>query len=832
MSSIYNFLRGITTFSSYIISKWALAAALMAFTLGRVHVFASSRVPLHFNFFTRAALYSVPIALLATQALQVLQAIRCQTSPDWADLRYHNSSKQYSLDFAGEAGWLHHLSSSVLYWETDKTSCQSVGMAGLKKSDMPRGSLSILWPLFLGLCGSQFVETFSAALQGRQPITENSIFEMSLAFAEAEALVVKPFEVSLLSGKTEALENLPMKISMVKKIMNASPEVLLLALIFAMSTVTSNVLAIFNKRKKWRLVNTGIWGTAYMVAFIWNLKRMVLSDEEDWNFRFPTVFVVGFIPHLVIILGTFICATIYAMALLMTAIAPPAGQGERRTIRERVYDAYHNLQANVYLAAGETVRFSWEDEFYSTLLKAGFMILTVASEAVYLTQGTNIRVSNLTWLEQGRVNEIKKHRGLLFKKTQAALPNSLKRNATNTFMSSDDLDHNASGTRTGYAVERKARARKHTTVDLNDTQSERRVLLAVKFIKGIFWLCVSAFAMVVLFICESLGMRSRPAWVRKLVGSTTKKRSRAEKSPQKSLDFWILKEDGTFHLARDASVDVEAEMRKQAARTTGSSRATASRLSEARETQIDEKLYDWWKLGGWWGEADTSGDYQDSQDHDDDLTSVISMSSNADPQDDWTDEDETSGQRTPTQDEPFPSRSRGRNDLVDPDALAALLDPQTTEQQQEARMLAHRLRAPAVLTRSQYTQNILRDRASVLTSTRSFNPERKILDRDEEERQLERFILDQRQNVASRQSQHPQTTTTGGTEDWSAGAPGMGNSGPMCVVCQDAPRTILLWPCGCLTICDECRVSMATRNYVNCVCCRTQTEAFSRLFVP
>ena len=69
-------------------------------------------------------------------------------------------------------------------------------------------------------------------------------------------------------------------------------------------------------------------------------------------------------------------------------------------------------------------------------------------------------------------------------------------------------------------------------------------------------------------------------------------------------------------------------------------------------------------------------------------------------------------------------------------------------------------------------------------------------------------------------------------EDWATGAPGMGSTGPLCVVCQDSPRTVLLWPCGCLALCDECRVIMATRNFTNCVCCRTATEAFSRLYVP
>ncbi|MBE7180215.1 MAG: hypothetical protein INR71_03235, partial [Terriglobus roseus] len=53
-----------------------------------------------------------------------------------------------------------------------------------------------------------------------------------------------------------------------------------------------------------------------------------------------------------------------------------------------------------------------------------------------------------------------------------------------------------------------------------------------------------------------------------------------------------------------------------------------------------------------------------------------------------------------------------------------------------------------------------------------------------------------------------------------------------CVVCQHHPRTILSWPCGCLSMCDECRIGLATRNYGSCICCRSNVSAFSRIWVP
>jgi hypothetical protein len=803
---------------------------MQIFTLGRVHVFASSRIPLRLNFFIRAFIYSVPIAFLTIEAISIVRAIRCQTSPEWPAMRYDNNSKKFPLDYAADGGFLYRISSSILYKETDDESCQAVGMAALGGTKLPRGSLSLLWPLFLSLCASQFIEALAAALQGRQPVTENSIFEMSLAFAEAEALVTKPFELSILAGKGAVDATLPMKMSRVKQVMNVTPEVLLLSFIFALSTISSNILAVFNKRKKWRLVNTGVWGITYLAAFMWSLNRLFFGEEDDWNFRFPTVFVVGFIPHLVIIVGTLICGCIYTFALLFTVISPPAGQLETRGFKERLLQAYDNLQANVYLAAGEHIRFSWEDEFYSTLLKAGFTLLTVASEAVYLNEGTNIRVSNMTWLEQDRVNEMSTRKGYLFRKTQQSIPISLKQNLAAAYPSTDEADKNLTGKRTGYSVERKARGPKSNmeNLELPDGMlgmAERRSLLAFKFMQGIFWLSMSIALLSILALLSRVGINYRPQWVRKLVNDDRQQQEQRPESIQnKTLDLWLLKDDGTFHLANDPSVDVETEMRAQEERSTG------RRGQNPQEPDMDAKLYNWWKLGGWWGDVDSSGDFEPSE-QDDDVTSIASTSTNLiDESDAWTDE-ESSGQRTPTKNDPFPKR-QNPNDLLDATALAELLDPHTFDQRQEARMLSRRLRSNGIMTRSQFQRNVDKDRASILTTSMVFNPERKAIEADVEEQMLEQFIIEQRSKVGAKRVATSPQNSDAGPSSWSSGAPGMGNTGPMCVVCQDSPRTILLWPCGCLSMCDDCRVSMATRNFTSCVCCRTATEAFSRLYVP
>ncbi|KAL1923396.1 uncharacterized protein VTP21DRAFT_8376 [Calcarisporiella thermophila] len=53
-----------------------------------------------------------------------------------------------------------------------------------------------------------------------------------------------------------------------------------------------------------------------------------------------------------------------------------------------------------------------------------------------------------------------------------------------------------------------------------------------------------------------------------------------------------------------------------------------------------------------------------------------------------------------------------------------------------------------------------------------------------------------------------------------------------CVVCQSAERCILLRPCFCLALCDECRERMARRKYKSCPTCRREVEGYSRVYVP
>lgn len=339
--------------------------------------------------------------------------------------------------------------------------------------------------------------------------------------------------------------------------------------------------------------------------------------------------------------------------------------------------------------------------------------------------------------------------------------------------------------------------------------------LTFDFIVGLFWLIVSLEAQLTLNTLRTIGIEYRPTWLLKAAGIPEKQRNITLKGDDpRGLEWSNYGPDGK-HLSRPLDYDIEAETRRKWAST--------GALDPATEASLNNRLYAWWKKGPLFGEADTSGDYQPpsfDDDDDDDTTSVISMSTNQSTNyDEWeTDED---GRRTPTQRDAFgsfddiASQSDAGLDMVQ---LSRLLNPQSIAERDEARILSYSLRSDRPTTRSQYQRSANRDRGQLLAGLRG---RARQLTEEEEELDLENFILERRSQAKA------QPTGT-----WESGAEGMGAGGPQCVVCQSTPRTILVWPCGCLSACEDCRVGLAARNYSKCICCRTDIAAYSRLYVP
>lgn len=802
--------------------------------------------------------------MFLAHTLSLLQAMRCQTAPNYSYLRYGKADKHIDWDFSGDNGIIYYISSVLLFWETDSESCRAVDMIPSRSEVWDRrGSLALLWPFFQSLCLGQFVETLLCAIQGRHLMTETgmSIFEHSLAFAEAEAMISNQLGLSLWSTPKAAKDRIlaPSEEQSVTQLftrsqildkMNTPPEVLLMGLISSLNNLSSQLLGVLNMQARYRLVNTGIWGLCFMVAFMWGLLSLrPESGPESIILRFPTVCIIGFIPHLLILVGIILCAFIYSLALLLCFLSPPTDGPPPRSLAHRFRLARENMMANSQLSS---IRLDMHEDFYTALLKIGFTALTVASEAVFLNEGKRVSVARLTWLEEERLKEVE----ALGQYSDPADGLTVRLEAPNSSVATNQVSTRpwASGYKRPISVTAERLGPSFTGSSrprgdgVGHMQRGGRYLMAMRLFRGIFWLIVNWSRLIANKVLDKAGIARRPQWLNlPKSNETSPQNGDSGRCQPETLDFWLLSDDDTLSLPENDNVDVEQEIKRRIKNNEN------DRWGEEQEQILDARVYDWWANGGWFGDKDESGSYQASIQDDDDATSIISVSTDASEtsRDDAGSafEEVDSGASTPTQRDPFAHRPYTRNlsmtldqisvpdlaqnpayngDQLDPHHLAALLNPKNQQQRSEARMLAHHLTAPTITTRSKYRHAQSFANAKLLTSTRyrpsiPTIPSTGPLSPDEEAQLLEQIIITRR-SQPNLSDQAPQT--------WRDGAVGMGAGGPQCVVCQSAPRTVLSWPCRCLSLCEECRVNLAMNNFGTCVCCRQDVVGFSRLFVP
>ncbi|KAI2991580.1 ThiF family protein [Aspergillus niger] len=833
-------------FFSYLTSRWSLTCFTVALILNRITIYASTRRHLNLDWTRRLALRIVPIVLFITQIYALLRSIRCQTSPEYSTIRYGTPGKRLLFDHSGGGGFLHSLSSTLLPWETDEQSCSAVHMGRpVNASDISYGSFRLLWPVFIRLCLSHFVETVSCALQGRAVVTEAgmSIFEHSLAFAEAESVISQTLGLGIFglskqsSSKDIAGEGGQSTLHILTRAqalerMNVTPELLLIAMISCCNSLTSNVLDVIGRQSRYRLVNTAFWGLCFMSAMAWGLFGSSAVGSDNVVLKFPTVCIVGFVPHLLILLGIIACVFIYAFALIITAFSLPTQTSGPLSLRERFSLAHENMQGASQI---QNIRLNWHEDFYSTLLRIGYTALTAASEAVFLNEGRRVSARRMTWLEQDRLAEIESHR------KQSSW--NLRSDPSGDMCSENgeldfDIPESTVEWESGYSREKKIEKPKPGSRPVrpqNDAggvgtfRGVVRCYHGFAFFRGIFYLVLKWISYGLDKLLSRMGITARPQWLKSAVGSPKDSQKKRKGNRMDTLDFWILTDDGVLEMPDDHEFDVEREMRKR-------ERNQAAGWEESDERRLDEKLYGWWKVGGSWGNQDQTSDYTPSVGDWEDTTSVISMSTTADSE--WEGY-ESDGRRTPTQEDPFPGRfsresTPAHEPLVDIGALARLLDPRDQESRHEARILSAHLaagREGRIMTRRQFQKHVERDRAQILLSSRlarpstyeSTNGKRKPTSEEEAEL-LENLILSRRAEMSSARSTDEQT--------WESGASGLGPSGPPCVICQTNPRSIITWPCRCLCICEDCRVSLAMNNFGNCVTCRQDVAGYVRLWVP
>ncbi|RAO69507.1 uncharacterized protein BHQ10_005519 [Talaromyces amestolkiae] len=521
-----------------------------------------------------------------------------------------------------------------------------------------------------------------------------------------------------------------------------------------------------------------------MGAMAWGFLDNSPVSGDSGFLKFPTVCIVGFVPHLLILVGIIVCLGIYGLAVLISAFNLPAGLPEPSSIWERFTLANDNMQGSTQI---RNVRLNMHEDFYTSLLRIGYAALTAASEAVFLNEGRNVVARRRTWLEEDRLTEIETARR---RARPRASGNTSATRWDNTGGISFDIPLPQAETwESGYGKEQKIEKlkniyRSHSQNNLGGVgafHGASRVYHGYAFFRGIFYLISRWITLGLNKILERMGITSRPQWMVRLIGSNKKRKKASLREQQALLDFWILTEDGELELPEDDEFDVEKEMRKREI-------MHQSTWEDTDETQLDNKLYSWWSAGGSWGNQDESGDYAPSENSLDDNTSVISMQTNND--DEWEDDEDSDGRRTPTQREPYPRTFTRESTplmetLLDTSSLARLLDPRDQESKNEARILAAHLLAEQegrIMTRSRFRRQDERERARVLMPVRyharsrdsSSNSNEKSRPTAEEEADiLEKLILTRRQDAAARVQEGPK-------DSWETGAAGLGDDGPQC----------------------------------------------------
>jgi hypothetical protein len=794
------------------------------------------------------ALRLIPVLLFAYQIVSLLRAIRCQTAPSFSTMRYGAPEKQLVFDYSSDGGALYSLSSTLLGWESEEQSCKAVKMARGSNSELPYGSFSLLWPTFVILCLSHFVETLSCALQGRPVMTETgmSIFEHSLAFAEAESMISKSIglgmfglpkqsPLSAMAGESDDSATSVLQLltrSQVLERMNVTPELLLIALISCCNSASSHILDIFGKQSRYRLFNTALWGACFMAAMSWGLEGGPPVSIETGVLKFPTVCIVGFIPHILVLAGILICFVIYGLALTITAFSLPSEDAQPVSIYDRFMLAHENMQGSSQI---RSIRINRHEDFYTTLLRVGYVALTAASEAVFLNEGKAVIARRMTWLEEDRLAEIEARRQKISYGHSQHESNTRPIEAMG--FASFDIPEKAQTWETGYNREQKIEKKKNgsravrSEAELGGVGAVRvsiRLWHVLSFFRAISLLVLRWVVYGLSNVLDRLGISARPMWLKRLIGHRRQTSGSGKETQRQPLDFWILSDTGELELPENGEFDVEIEMRKR-------ERANRPDWMGADETRLDDRLYGWWKIGGAWGNQDHTSDYHPPSD-DFDTTSMVSMSTNA-SESEWENYPSSSdGRRTPTQRDPHADRASPplQDSLIDMSTLARLLDPRDRESREEAQILAAHLKTneegPQIMTRSRYQKQVERERSRIIFSSRlhqlnAMQSESEVRTKptaEEESEILEKLIL----------SRRSETSFNASTHTWESGASGLGPNGPPCVVCQTSPRAIITWPCRCLCICEDCRVSLAMNNFGSCVTCRQEVGGFVRLWVP
>lgn len=639
-------------------------------------------------------------------------------------------------------------------FEYDPQSFNSNRYMATPKDQVSIGPTSdMFWPVFLGFCFLLFIETFVSVVQGKQPYTESgiTIFEHSLAFQEVSS-------TGFFGGSH--LHKRP------------TEQVLIACIFLTLNHLNIHIGGLFNNNR-YRLIPLSIIGLSFLTYFV-----SCFMNGSIW--KFPFIIILSFIPQVLIMLIIFISVFIFSMAVLAKGF-------QLQDLNYASFLLYDNHENDPEFRA-RNLNINFSDDFYTALLNAGMLAITLAGKSSYITELSLVIVDDDTWLERNIWEKIKYQA-----KSLANIPEGSNANNVLEYLKENKISGYGNMILTPSKRLISGEQTELFSDDKTDLKNSRSISILRKRYIFLKEMVVDLIQLLYGLIIDSFLLSYFPRVFRRYV-----------------LRQPIVNKDA----AEETSQEFESRKRKTPAfirpyvkrYTNQPSEATHRNEKPALELLVsidnynDDQLskeYVSLLLGEEISEVDNSEDYRvdvyeleledDSDVESIDLAFASTVKSN----------------------ELSNDGSLMINEILSPEEFQILMSTGDID------ILQHHLKYDCqnngMLTRSRFRS--LTTDIGIQENTSS--------NEDETSRLLE-IILDKRKardhDIASSHSNLDSGFDL--------------NSRLDCVICQTNVREIITWPCKCFAICESCRLSLISKGIEGCVCCRRDVEGVSKVFIP
>lgn len=649
---------------------------------------------------------------------------------------------------------------------------------------------AILWDLYWGICVAHFIETFSCVIQGQTPHSETglTLFEYSLAFQEVQ------------SGS------------------RLSVEVLIVAITSAFSLLSLHIFGAFSMYS-YRLIPSTIIGSSFLTYFGWSVFNGRI-------FYFPTVCIIGYLPQLLVAVIILMCGAIYGLTSLLSG-----GVGNLNTTWKHAH-------------------ISLEDDFYTCVFKFGVVALTTATTATFIDETALIKQPTFTWLESSDSEEKEME--------PSSGPSYSIPSLAPSLLHASQADVRAATHTSGLKNMSPYNNETVLPPDLGGPRKHKRrggigspglltlfrVTAALKMARAMAIVLLQ----VVLKVLWNGGLKYM--WPRR--------------KATLSEEAMMLSGHGHGENMEQMSYEGLEKVKNQII------------YSSIEEEEEEKNSAGYQKL--LWGQLipdiDNSADYADETED-----GFSSDEEGLEYESDYEDGGSSSGRsvnyvthvsnqrgsfsNAPSKTAAAVGGEKPKSTLDElysllmptPSDFLALLSPQNPQEIERKRMLISHLEEDQDNSSGSGDRLNFSNASSYLFSSNSNSNSNSNTNTNNNNNE-------QKQKQKQKQKQNSSTTTTAAAMVSTRKRPVTRSQfkqrnwndsksllhiiesrrrkyvvdneirETLCVVCQCAARQVILWPCRCLCVCEECRMALVAQNFKGCVCCRRDVKSFSRIYVP